>query len=111
MHREILGLPYGDKREGDHAFGDTLDNRRLIEGRINLRIANDFEQKRNQRRYRSNQSGYKGVTWEKHLKKWRARIDSDNRQINLGVFVDRESAYAAYCAAATVYHGEFARLQ
>ncbi len=111
MHREILGLSYGDDREGDHAFCDTLDNRRFIDGKINLRIANNSEQKRNQRRYHRNQSGYKGVTSDLRLKKWRAQITVNHKRIHLGLFSTATEAYAAYCAAAFLYHGEFARLK
>lgn len=105
MHREILGLQRGDKREGDHIASDrTLDNRRN-----NLRIVGNDGSSQNRKRYRNNTSGYKGVHLEEG-KYWRAYINVSGKRINLGVHPTAESAYAAYCAAAKKYHGEFAHL-
>lgn len=47
MHREILGLKRGDRRQGDHKNHDTLDNRRN-----NLRIVTNRGNHAN-RRYQS----------------------------------------------------------
>jgi len=58
MHRLILGLEFGDRKQGDHRNGDTLDNRRL-----NLRVATQAQNSRNTGVQRHNTSGYKGVTW------------------------------------------------
>jgi HNH endonuclease len=44
LHREILGLKYGDKRCGDHINHDTLNNTRE-----NLRITTDAENKKNKK--------------------------------------------------------------
>ena len=58
---------------------------------------------------KDNTTGRKGVTYNKRLKKFQARIVLNNKRKYLGVFTTTEEAHAAYCAAATELHGEFAR--
>ena len=104
MAREILGLQKGDKRKADHENHNTLDNRRS-----NLRIATNFENAHNRRNSANNTSGYKGVSQNGRTGKWQAYIYLESKQIHLGFFPSAEEAHAAYCAAATRLHGEFAR--
>jgi hypothetical protein len=105
MHRQILGLAYGDPREGDHVDPeDTLNNTDE-----NLRIASVPEQQRNKGLTKSNTSGFKGVSWHKATGKWQAQIMAEMKKKYLGLFDTKELAHAAFCAAAAKYHGEFAR--
>lgn len=110
LHREVmervLGRTLNKSEEVDHINGNTLDNRRG-----NLRLANRFQNAKNRRRDRDSSSGYKGVRFHKASQKWDARITSDGRQIFLGVFDTPEAAHEAYCEAARMYHGEFARTE
>lgn len=108
LAREILGLEYGDPRKADHRFHDTLDNRRIVNGEVNLRIASLTENARNAKKRCDNTSGYKGVSYVKRNNKWEAKIAVDNKDIWLGYFDTPELAYAAYCLAATKYFGQFA---
>lgn len=102
MHREVLGLKRGDKRQGDHInSGDTLDNRRS-----NLRIASGFQNQHNRRKLRIGQSALKGVT--RAHKKWKAEIKHNGKWYYLGVHETPELAHEAYCAAAEKLNGEFA---
>lgn len=105
MHREIMGLPHGDPREGDHQNHDTLDNIGQ-----NLRIVNELQSATNRRRFRKNLSGFKGVSWYKNLKKWVAQIQMNGKKINLGYYDTAEGAARAYDAAAVLYHGAYAVL-
>lgn len=106
MHRQILGLDYGDKRMGDHVNGNTLDNRRE-----NLRIATSAQNQRNSIKPKTNISGFKGVVERKNRpRRFRAQISVNNKNIDLGSYYTAEEAYAEYCKAAAKYHGEFARL-
>lgn len=105
MHREILGMKFGDGREGDHFDGDTLNNRRL-----NLREATHSQNKMNTFKPSTNTSGYKGVTLNKNRGKWQAQIKIQGKYKYLGLFGKAEDAYAAYCRAATEHQGEFAKL-
>jgi hypothetical protein len=104
MHRQIMGLDYGDPRQVDHKNRKkTLDNTDE-----NLRFADDIEQKCNQGPKRTNKSGYKGVCWSKKAKKWVAQIQFHGKNKWLGCYDTPELAYAAYCEAAKKYHREFA---
>lgn len=104
MHRQILGLMHGDAVGGDHKNpSKTLDNRD-----VNLRFANRTQQQQNRRKQSNNTSGYKGVSFAKGSRKWAARIKVNGKYLHLGLFNTPELAYAAYCAAAIKYFGEFA---
>ena len=105
MHRDVLGLGYGEPLKGDHKNNCTLDNRR-----DNLRPANNYENTWNQRLRANNISGYKGIIYNNRIKKWTASIRIEGIQHHLGVFNTKEEAYAAYCKAAIIHRGEFARL-
>ena len=110
MHREILGLYDGDKREGDHANHNTLDNRRFINGEDQLRIATTSENHYNARINSNNTSGYKGVRFNKIRGKWYAEIFFNGNRKYLGQHETPELAYAAYCKAAEEHHGKFSCL-
>ena len=104
MHRQILGLEYGDKRIGDHkARSRTLDNTDS-----NLRIApTRAEQEHNKGKRRHNTSGYKGVGFDKRRGKWYAKIGVNKGYKWLGYYATALEAYNAYCRAAKQFHGEF----
>lgn len=103
LHRFILGLEYGDTREGDHINRDSLDNRDE-----NLRIVNVTEQKMNQRKQRRNTSGYKGVSFHKATGKWQAQININGMRKSLGVYETAIKAFEVYCDAVRKHYGEFA---
>ena len=103
LHRFLLS-PNKDQ-EIDHINGDTLDNRRC-----NLRICTRTENMRNSKKPITGlTSKYKGVDWDKHNKKFRARIRIDEKRKCLGYFKDEVKAALAYDSAALEHHGEFAR--
>lgn len=92
--------PTGDL---DHINRNRDDNR--IE---NLRPASRSENMSNGVMRRDNKSGVKGVTWHAGSSKWRAVIQKNGKQIQIGMFDDIEEAAAAYKAAAERFHGEYA---
>lgn len=102
LHRFILGAPEG--AQVDHVNGDGLDNRRA-----NLRLASHSENLRNRRLNANSASGLKGVYWHKSSGRWAAQIQTNGRRKRLGLFDTPEAAHAAYCAAAQIDHGEFAK--
>ena len=104
MHRVILGLKNGDGLKGDHINHDTLDNRK-----INLRIVNNNQSAMNKNLRKDSSTGYKGVYMIKEnlLKKYRAKIRVDGKQIHLGCYETPEEAHDAYKKASVKYHGIF----
>jgi hypothetical protein len=102
LHRLIMNPP--NDMQIDHIHGETLDNRKS-----QLRLATSSQNSHNKGVQANNKSGFKGVTWEKARRKWRAKIKLHNKRIDLGYFDTAEAAHAAYCEAAHRLHGEFAR--
>lgn len=102
MHRLILGDRPGF--DVDHINHNGLDNRR-----VNLRWATRRQNVANQLIARTNTSGYKGVSWHKKTKKWRAQIGDRHGRSHLGYFATAEDAAHAYDLAAIERWGEFAR--
>ncbi len=102
MHRVIMKA--GKGIEVDHIDGNKLNNQRS-----NLRLATDCENKRNQKIYRNNTSGLKGVSWHKAHKKWTVQIGMNGRKVWLGQFDNREDAEKCYSDSAIKLHGVFTR--
>jgi hypothetical protein len=92
MHRAILGLEHGDKREGDHINHDTLDQRRS-----NLRIVTCQENHFNLRDTR-------GFYWDRHKRKFRAQIRCDGKKKHLGYYETDREASASYLAVKAKLH-------
>lgn len=88
----------------DHKNGTRDDNRWA-----NLREATLKQNSASAARPVNNTSGFKGVYFSKHAKRWRAQISIDRRTKNLGYFDTPEAAHRAYLAAAVEQFGEFAR--
>jgi hypothetical protein len=104
MHNYIMNTPNGmvtDHRDDKYLW--WLDNHKS-----NLRICTASQNWMNSWKQKNNTSGFKGVYWSKHNKKWRTRITINNKQIHLWLFSDKLEAHKAYCEAATRLHGEYA---
>jgi hypothetical protein len=102
MHRVILDLKDGDKREPDHRNGNGLDNRRS-----NLRLATHSQNVANTGPYSTSTSGFKGIT--KHGGRWRARTYKNGKRIIVGDYGTPEEAARAYDKFVRKIHGEFAK--
>lgn len=102
MHRWLLGMPAVSI---DHVDRDGLNNRRR-----NLRLAGPAMNRGNSIVQRRNTSGYKGVSFSKRRRCWRADIGVYYRKISLGTFASAEDAARAYDVAARKYFGDYARL-
>lgn len=103
--RLVWLVVYGEdpRQQIDHINLDRLDDRL-----DNLRLATNSENQANQPRGRNNRSGFKGVSWFKPSKRWRAVIRANNRQIYIGLFDDPAEAHRAYVREANHHFGEFA---
>ena len=99
MHCLILGI-----KGVDHRNGNGLDNQRE-----NLRAATSVQNAANQGP-RAGTSRYKGVSWARRQRKWKAQIRTDGRARGLGYFISEEDAARAYDTAAVAAWGEYARL-
>ena len=88
---------------------DHKDLNKFNNQRFNLREATKSQNLRNRNAQSNNKSGFKGVSWCKVKRKWRATIYAGGKHINLGYFDDPEEAHEVYCKAAIKYFGEFAR--
>ncbi len=103
MHRVLLPGAV----QVDHKNRNKLDNQKA-----NLRPATVSTNSQNRPLYRSNTSGYKGVTFHKPTQTWKARISKDGRRwyVGGGYFDSAEEAGRAYDEAAKQLFGEFACL-
>lgn len=91
LHRELLGLAYGDARTGDHINRDRLDNRRS-----NLRIVAKWAQAQNVSPRGGTSSKYRGVAWCSAHGKWRAYANVNGKPKHFGWFkTEAEAAQAA----------------
>jgi len=106
MHRLLVP----DGPGVDHRDGDGLNNQRS-----NLRPADKAQNAANARKSSATGGGppssrFKGVTWDKDRRLWRAEITAGGIGRNLGRFADEADAARAYDAAARESFGEFARV-
>lgn len=99
MHREILNIPKG--MNTDHINHKGFDNRRC-----NIRACTQKQNCQNRQLRRGESSKYKGVSWHKKVKKWRAYISCP--QIHLGLFNNEIMAAKRYDEKAKELFGEFA---
>lgn len=104
MHRLVMDVT-DPNTHVDHINGNKLDNRKS-----NLRLCNRRQNLQNRTKQSNNKSGYKGVVYDKSRARWKAEIGYNGKRKHLGRFDTAEEAYAAYCKAAELYHGEFANL-
>lgn len=88
-----------------NGFVDHI-NRVKTDNRIaNLRVVTPSENTENQTVMRStNTSGHRGISWNKSIKKWHAKIRARNIQYNLGFYLNIQDAINAYLAGVEKYH-------
>lgn len=93
LHRQILGLEYGDRNDGDHKNRDRLDCRRE-----NLRPTPRHGNRQNVPS-RGGASAYRGVSWDKQRGRWTAYAHVAGKKHNFGYFEVETDAAAAALAA------------
>ena len=100
MQWEVMG-----GKSIDHIDGDGLNNTRS-----NLRFCTQGENTMNRRKQENASSIYKGVSYYKPYKNWKARIIINRKEIHLGYFDTEIEAAKAYNAKAVELFLEFANL-
>jgi hypothetical protein len=101
IYQRILGAPIPRGLQIDHINRERLDNRRE-----NLRLATRSQNQANKGIQVNNTSRYKGVSHNHG--KWEARIQYENRRINLGRYHDPCAAARMYDAASRLLYQDFA---
>lgn len=86
---------------------DHRDGNRDFNAIANLRSASRKNNNYNRIPQKNCSSGYKGVSWHKRMKLWRATMYVDGKQKFLGHYRSPEEASAAYERAAKIYQGDF----
>lgn len=92
------------EHEIDHINRDRSDNR--IE---NLRESSRSQNMANTGLYSNNKSGFRGVHFSRHAKRFCAQLRCGDKRYNLGYFDTAEAAHKAYRSAAQKHFGEFAQ--
>lgn len=107
-HRLAWLYVYGKfpEQEIDHINGIKSDNRLC-----NLRQATRSQNCTNRGMPSHNKSGFKGVQWRQHAKKFCAVIYKNKKKFFLGYFDTAEKASEVYLKASFELHGDFAKAQ
>jgi AP2 domain len=100
MHHEVLPISHGQI--------DHIDQNGLNNTESNLRHSTYSQNQCNRGKQVNNTSGFKGVTWNKRLKKWVAQIGIDGSKKHIGVYGQLIEAAIAWNKTAIELHGEFA---
>ena len=104
MHRVVMNPSEEDYI--DHKNRNKLDNRKN-----NLRICDQSYNMANSKTPSHNTSGFKGVSFSKTEKKYKAYICRKGVKYNLGTYATVEQAAQAYKTKAEQLFGEYARVK
>lgn len=102
MHKTIMRC---SSNLVDHINGNSLDNRKE-----NLRICTKQQNNMNRPGDKNTSSKYKGVSWNKLMKKWTAQITINGKSQTLGSYAKEKDAARIYDSLANKIHNKFARL-
>lgn len=89
---------------------DHKDNDKTNNALDNLRLASDRQNSHNSKGHKDSMSGYKGVSWDKRINRWVARLHTNGKSKHIGSFIDALDAAEAYNKVAKEVFGEFAFL-
>lgn len=106
IHRLVAEYFLGLK---DGEIVDHIDGNRLNNNVSNLRICTPSQNQGNRKLSKNSTSGFKGVCWQKNLKKWQMACRIGGKRV-YAWFDDKEDAARAYDKVASEAHGAFAKL-
>jgi hypothetical protein len=89
---------------------DHIDHNQSNNKWNNLRQANRSQNMMNGIKHKDNKSGIKGVNWHSSVGMWRAKIQYNGKEIDLGHYDSKEAAARAYANAVVWYHNEYGRI-
>ena len=105
--QDVVAKRHGLVGKVDHKNRNKFDNRFR-----NLRKATCSQNGANRTKQVNNTSGFKGVTWDKSRKKWKAQLKKNGRMVFQerypGTKAGKIQAAKAYNKAAVEHFGEFA---
>lgn len=102
LNRYIINCT-SENEEVDHINHISLDNRKC-----NLRITTVSENSRHRGRInKNNTSGYRNVTWDKEMKKWKVQLYLDGKNIIFGYFNDVDEAGKVAKEVREKHYGKF----
>lgn len=108
MHRMIMGLS-GKKMKKiivDHIDHNTINNQKN-----NLRKCSTAQNCRNSKLSKNSTTKYKGVYFNKKIKRYQVFITINRKHISGGPsFTSKNAAAERYNELAVIHHGEFAKL-
>ena len=87
MHRFIL------RESNSLVITDHKDENGLNNQKDNLRPCTTSKNKMNRGKQANNTSGFKGVSWHKRMKKWKAEIEAKGKIFFLGYFSTPQDAH------------------
>jgi DNA-binding helix-hairpin-helix protein with protein kinase domain len=105
LHRQIMNKHLQKGLIIDHINHNGLDNRKC-----NLRIVTRQQNQQNTTSRKNSTSKYLGVSFSNRALKWYAKIKTNNKNLNLGYYVNENDAAQAYNKAALKHFGEYANL-
>jgi hypothetical protein len=102
LHRAVFDHYHGPLPDGSEV--DHIDRDKLNAMPDNLRAVVHGFNVTNTGKRRDNTSGFVGVHWARHCKRWLARINAQGKRVYLGAFVAAEDAARAVNAAYRIHH-------
>jgi hypothetical protein len=104
LHRTVM------KAKGRFNFVDHINHNRLDNRKSNLRICTPAENNRNSSKSKNKSSKYRGVSYHKRDKRWRAKTTYNKKSVHIGSFKTEIEAAIAYNIWAKKHFKEFANL-
>lgn len=105
VHR-LIGLAFIPNPQ-NKPFIDHIDNNRTNNNIDNLRWCNNQENTWNRQLSSKSISGFKGVNYCKHKKRWRAVMKVNGKTCHIGYYNNIEDAVKARCEYSIKIQGEF----